>query len=74
MDANATGHFIAQIRKQKGYTQKELAEKLMVTDKAISRWETGVSFQKRYFRKISTNRAKLMHIPHVERLLLLRFL
>lgn len=34
----------------------------------------GVSFQKRYFRKFSTNRAKLMHIPHVERLLLLRFL
>lgn len=41
MDANATGHFIAQLRKQKGYTQKELAKKLMVTDKAISRWETG---------------------------------
>lgn len=41
MDANATGRFIAQLRKKKGYTQKELAEKLMVTDKAISRWETG---------------------------------
>ena len=41
MDTNATGRFIAERRKQKGYTQKELAEKLMVTDKAISRWETG---------------------------------
>ena len=35
MDKNITGHFIAELRKQKGFTQKELAEKLMVTDKAI---------------------------------------
>ena len=41
MDKNAIGRFIAELRKQKGLTQKELAEKLMVTDKAISRWETG---------------------------------
>lgn len=41
MGKNVTGRFIADLRKQKGFTQKELAEKLMVTDKAISRWETG---------------------------------
>ena len=41
MDKNTTGRFIAELRKQKGFTQKELAENLMVIDKAISRWETG---------------------------------
>ncbi len=41
MDAKATGQFIAELRKQKGLTQKELAEKLQITGKAISRWETG---------------------------------
>ena len=35
------GKFIAEQRKQKGLTQKELAEKLNVTDKAVSKWETG---------------------------------
>lgn len=44
MDAGTTGRFIAQRRKQMGYTQKDLAEKLMVTDKAVSRWETGKGF------------------------------
>lgn len=41
MDAADTGRFIADLRKEKGYTQKDLAEKLAVTDKAVSRWETG---------------------------------
>ena len=44
MNAEKTGRFIVERRKQKGYTQKELAEKLMVTDKAVSRWETGKGF------------------------------
>lgn len=35
------GKFIATKRKELGYTQKKLAEKLNVTDKAISKWETG---------------------------------
>lgn len=45
MDPAATGSFIAKLRKEKGYTQKQLAEKLMVTDKAVSRWETGGSLR-----------------------------
>lgn len=44
MDAGKTGAFIAQLRKEKGCTQKTLAEQLNVSDKAISRWETGKGF------------------------------
>ena len=36
------GKKISQLRKQKNMTQKELADMLSVTDKAISRWESGV--------------------------------
>ena len=35
------GSFIAKKRKQLGITQRQLAEKLYVTDKTISRWENG---------------------------------
>ncbi|MBQ8603287.1 MAG: helix-turn-helix domain-containing protein [Oscillospiraceae bacterium] len=38
-----TGTFIAILRKKKGMTQKELAAKLYVSDKAVSKWETGQS-------------------------------
>lgn len=44
MDAHVFGKFIEEQRKNKGLTQKALAEKIMVTDKAISRWETGHGF------------------------------
>lgn len=44
MDAKQTGAFIAQCRKEKNMKQAELAEKLHVTDKAVSRWETGKGF------------------------------
>lgn len=37
------GGFVQMLRKEKGYSQKELAEKLMVSDKAVSKWETGHS-------------------------------
>ena len=44
MEATKLGKFIATIRKEKQLTQAELARKLNVTDKAVSRWERGLGF------------------------------
>ncbi len=43
MDQQKIGRFIAQRRKEKGLTQMQLAEKLNITDRAVSKWETGRS-------------------------------
>lgn len=37
------GEFISELRKEKGITQKELASRLYISDKAVSKWETGHS-------------------------------
>nr|MBQ8253047.1 helix-turn-helix transcriptional regulator [Lachnospiraceae bacterium] len=44
MDKEKLGLFVSQLRKEQNMTQKELAEKLGVTDKAVSKWERGLSF------------------------------
>lgn len=44
MDNKKFGDFIKELRKEKQLTQKELGEKLNITDKAISKWERGLSF------------------------------
>lgn len=43
MDQVKIGKFIAECRKNKNLTQAQLAEKLNITDRAISKWETGKS-------------------------------
>ena len=43
IDKQKFGSFVSQLRKEKGLTQKDLAQKLYISDKAISKWETGVS-------------------------------
>ena len=44
MDNQKFGKFIKELRKKSNMTQKELGEKLNVTDKAVSKWERGLSF------------------------------
>lgn len=41
MDQQKIGKFIAKLRKEKDLTQRELAEKLLITEKSISKWECG---------------------------------
>lgn len=43
MNNKKTGEFISNLRKELGYSQRDLAEKLNITDKAVSKWETGRS-------------------------------
>ena len=44
MDQIKIGKFIAEERKAKKYTQRELADKLSISDKTISKWERGNGF------------------------------
>ena len=44
MDATRFGLFVAEMRKENHMTQAELAAKIKVTDKAVSRWERGLGF------------------------------
>ena len=44
MDATRFGLFVAEMRKENHMTQAELATKIEVTDKAVSRWERGLGF------------------------------
>ena len=43
MDNSKTGLFIREMRKEKNMTQKDLAAQLNITDRAVSKWERGVS-------------------------------
>ena len=44
MSNKSIGEMISSLRKEKGMTQSELAEKMNVTDKAVSKWERDLSF------------------------------
>lgn len=44
MNNQEFGAFVARIRKERGLSQRQLAEQLGVTDKAVSKWERGLGF------------------------------
>lgn len=44
MNQMVTGKFIASERKRKGYTQRQLADLLQISDKTVSKWERGNGF------------------------------
>lgn len=43
IDNERFGAFLVRLRKEKGLTQKDLADKLYISDKAVSKWERGLS-------------------------------
>lgn len=45
MDCAKTGKLILQLRKEKGMTQRQLADKLCISNKTVSKWECGDSLR-----------------------------
>ena len=43
VNRTAFGQFLNQLRRERGLTQRDLAEMLYISDKAVSKWERGVS-------------------------------
>lgn len=43
MDTKKIGQFLKFLRRENGFTQEELAEKLNVSSRTVSRWETGAN-------------------------------
>ena len=42
MDCDKVGKMIGELRRQKGFTQKQLADKMNISDRTISKWERGL--------------------------------
>ena len=56
MEKKSIGQFIAVLRKASGMTQMQLAERLNVSDKAVSRWERDESLVQQLNREWGTRR------------------
>ena len=54
MDTNYLGKAISYLRKKAGYTQKDLADRIGISDKAVSKWERGIGLPDiSYLRKLA---------------------
>ena len=65
MDTEKIGSFIAEMRREQGLTQRELAERLSISDKAVSKWERGkslpdISVMQALCRELSININELL--------------
>ena len=72
MNAAYTGKEIARLRKELGLTQKQLAQQLNVTDKAVSKWERGLNFpdlglMESLAQALHTSPAQLLGLETTER-------
>ena len=63
MNNYITGAVIKELREKNHLTQQQLAEKLCVSDKAISKWETGKGFPDLAVKKSKTNSLYPFSIP-----------
>lgn len=71
MNQEKIGKFIAELRKEKNLTQEQLAVKMRVSDKTISRWETGKSMPdysllKDLCNELNTNANELLSGERIE--------
>ena len=63
MDLISVGKFICEQRKIKGYSQVELANKLNISNKTVSKWERGNGFPSSKLRhKKAARSSSLLHI------------
>lgn len=64
MNQELTGKFIAQLRKEKNLTQKELAGKLGISDKTVSKWE--IARNKHSGLRIQGRTGSFVHVTAME--------
>lgn len=50
MDCAKVGQLILQLRREKGLTQRQLADTLGISNKTVSKWECGVSHSNRNYK------------------------